>query len=184
MDAMLDRYYNNRDIAVLKGKTVVSADGLDEGEKCIIFRCSDGTAYKMFHQRDGEEVVYISKIDRIESFVRLPEAALRTPESDEDRAACEDYVSRKLMQKITDALFNSPVTLAERVVFDRELLPSRLDKNRHLDPHGSQKTLFLIATGRGVLSITWTGLSDDPMESTEIDFVQIAGEGVWKEPTA
>lgn len=178
---MLERYYNNRDVAVLKGKTIVSANGLDEGEKAITFFCSDGTAYKMFHQQDGDEVVFASKIDRIESFIRTPEAVFRSPENEDESEECERYAEQVLMRRITDVLFNAPVTFAERIIFDRELIPSRMDGNKHLDPHGMQKTLFLIATSAGCVSITWTGCSDDPMESTEVDFVQTEGKGVWRE---
>lgn len=178
---MLERFYNSRDIAVLKGKTVVAVDGLEECSREITFRCSDGSAYRMYHQQDGDEVVIVTSIDRLAGFYKVPDCVLRNPFGEDEPEAREEWAEKALMRRVTDAFLNAPVTLAERVVLDRELLPAPCDKTAHNDPHGSQKTIYIIATTAGVIAITWNGISDDDRESTEIDFVQVEGEGVWKE---
>lgn len=175
---MLERYYNSRDIAVLKGKTIVRVVGLEENSKTVIFTCDDGTAYKMYHQQDGGEYVSLAKLDRIEGFYRLTVALLGKCEDEDDvGTAAIELVERK----VRDALLDGPIVFAERIVLDRDTICAAGDRqNMHPDFHGMQKTVFLLATNKGVVSLVWTGYSDDPDESTEIDFVQTEGKGVWK----
>jgi len=46
----------------LKGKTIISAEGLAEGSDKVIFECSDGSKYKMLHYQSCCESVDIYDI--------------------------------------------------------------------------------------------------------------------------
>ena len=53
-----------KDISVLIGKTITSIKNNDDIE--LLFECSDGTKYRMYHEQDCCESVYL--IDTINSF--------------------------------------------------------------------------------------------------------------------
>ena len=53
-----------KDVSVLIGKTIVSIKNNDDIE--LIFECSDGIKYRMYHEQDCCENVYL--IDTINSF--------------------------------------------------------------------------------------------------------------------
>ena len=153
---MLNRFYNSRDIAVLKGKTLVDVQGIEDGSREVLFSCSDGTKYKLYHQQDGDENVYLSSV----SGTTLPDG-----KHTENPAP----------------LLKGPVTVVEWTSFDAEYLPPVCKHKPHEGIMAVTRTLYLIATTKGVAYLKWTASSDDPMESTEMDFVQVEGEGMWKE---
>lgn len=49
-------------IEILLGKTITEIIGAEEGGEQIIFICSDGTKYRMYHEQDCCECVYIEDI--------------------------------------------------------------------------------------------------------------------------
>lgn len=51
-----------RDIKELLGKTIIEIVGAETGREEIIFRCSDETSYKMYHEQDCCESVTIEDI--------------------------------------------------------------------------------------------------------------------------
>ena len=48
---------------VLRGKTLVAVDGGKPGDVRVVFRCSDGSAYLMYHEQDCCERVEIEDTD-------------------------------------------------------------------------------------------------------------------------
>lgn len=50
------------EVSELLGKTLVSITGADEGSNEIIFVCSDGSKYRMYHEQDCCEAVMIEDI--------------------------------------------------------------------------------------------------------------------------
>lgn len=50
------------EVSELLGKTLVAITGADEGNNEIIFECSDGSKYRMYHERDCCESVLIEDI--------------------------------------------------------------------------------------------------------------------------
>lgn len=162
---MIERFYNARTVHALKGKTVTEIDGMHVGSRQIIFRCSDGTAYKMFHEEDDTESVYVYDVKRLGGAYEVPSAAQRDTDDD-------DPVSAQC-----SGILCGEITYAESITFDWEPLPPYCGR---LGVMGMAKTIFLLATGKGVVALTWNGFSDDPTASTEVDFVQTEGDGVWK----
>lgn len=49
------------EISELYGKTLTRIEGYDGGEE-LVFYCSDGTEYRMYHQQDCCETVYMEGI--------------------------------------------------------------------------------------------------------------------------
>ena len=50
------------EVSELLGKTLVSITGAKEGNNEIIFECSDGSKYRMYHEQDCCETVTIEDI--------------------------------------------------------------------------------------------------------------------------
>lgn len=48
------------DISILRGKTLVE---INQGDDEIVFTCDDDTKYRMFHQQDCCESVYVESVD-------------------------------------------------------------------------------------------------------------------------
>lgn len=46
----------------LLGKTIVSIEGMERDSKQINFTCSDGSRYKMYHEQDCCESVYVEDV--------------------------------------------------------------------------------------------------------------------------
>ena len=57
---MTMRFENNRDFSVLKGKTLTKIERLDDDE--LIFHTTEGSVYRMYHEQDCCESVYIDDI--------------------------------------------------------------------------------------------------------------------------
>lgn len=177
-----DYYFNHRDIAALKGKTLTAIRGMEETSHTITFACSDGSSYKMYHQQDGNEIVYISDVKPLAGFYPAPDCMQDNPFGDNEPEERESWALDVIRDDAVQKLLNSPITHAERIVLDRELLLwSRHKNDPHGDMRGVQRTIFIIGTNCGTLAVVWYGMSDDDLESTEIDFVQTEGDGVQKE---
>lgn len=57
----------------LVGKTIISVEGLEEGSEEIIFKTSDGKIYKMYHEQECCESVYIEDVwGDIENVINSP----------------------------------------------------------------------------------------------------------------
>lgn len=57
----------------LLGKTIVKIEGMEEGNDLIIFECSDGTRYQMYHEQDCCESVAIEDVyGRMEDLLNTP----------------------------------------------------------------------------------------------------------------
>lgn len=50
------------EVSELLGKTLVSITGADEGSDEIIFECSDGSKYRMYHEQECCESVLIEDV--------------------------------------------------------------------------------------------------------------------------
>lgn len=60
-------------IEILLGKTIVNIDGAKEGGEAILFTCSDGSQYLMYHEQDCCESVTIEDIcGNVESLLDTP----------------------------------------------------------------------------------------------------------------
>lgn len=46
----------------LLGKTITNIEGLEEGNENVLFECSDGTRYEMYHEQDCCETVWIEDV--------------------------------------------------------------------------------------------------------------------------
>ena len=55
-------YDNERNIEVLKGKTLVSIEGMEKDSGEIIFKTEDGYAYRMYHSQNCCECVEIEDV--------------------------------------------------------------------------------------------------------------------------
>lgn len=53
---------DRKEFNVLVGKTITNISGLSVDSDEVIFECSDGTRYKMFHERDCCESVSFEQI--------------------------------------------------------------------------------------------------------------------------
>lgn len=187
---ILETYLNTHKVEVLKGKTIKAVHGLDEGSQEVTFSCTDGTEYTMYHRQDGDEYGYLSTIELIAGIYKIPSALLHRGyedenATDEEKAEWEDWAVNFLSRDCVRAVTGSPVTYAERIELDPEELPigEMVCTTGSADTPIRVKTLFLLATGKGVIALTWSVHSCDPMENVEIDFLQTAGEGLWKEET-
>ena len=76
---------------VLKGKILTKIDGMEQGNDEIIFHCSDGTEYIMYHDQDCCECVDIDDVcgdtnDLIDSEILIAEKNYNNdlPAKDED----------------------------------------------------------------------------------------------------
>ena len=87
-------WHNVLDISVLKGKTITSIEGIESDSEGVVFKCSDGTNYLMFHIHDCCESVLIDDVcgdveDLIGSEILVAEELnsenepAKDPESDE-----------------------------------------------------------------------------------------------------
>lgn len=49
-------------IEELKGKTIIQIEGMEWDSDQVLFKCSDGSAYKMYHEQDCCESVRIEDV--------------------------------------------------------------------------------------------------------------------------
>lgn len=65
--------FNNIDIKVLLGKTLIKIEGLEKGSEEVVFHCKDGKKYKMYHDYCCCESVEIEEvIGDIENLLNTP----------------------------------------------------------------------------------------------------------------
>lgn len=175
-------FFNRRDVAALKGKTLTEVRGMEEGSRAITFVCSDGTAYKMYHQQDDNEIVYVSDVKLLAGFTPPPDCLRDNPYTEDDPEEREEWALNVIRNDAVTRLPGAEITFAERIILDRELmLWSRRKSKPHEDMRGVQRTIFILANPNVALAVVWYGMSDDDRNSTEVDFVQTAGKGVQKE---
>lgn len=55
-------YDNNHNISVLNGRTIVEVSGLSTGSDEVRFMCADGTVWRMVHEQDCCESVYVEDV--------------------------------------------------------------------------------------------------------------------------
>jgi hypothetical protein len=89
---MLDRI----SVSELKDKTITSINGMEKGSDEIIFLCSDGSKYKMYHEQDCCENVAIEDVcgnisDLIGSELLIAEEATNESELSALREYDESY---------------------------------------------------------------------------------------------
>lgn len=169
---MLKRFYNRRDFRELNQKKIKKIEGLYVGSKEIQIYCADGTAYKLYHQQDAYEdvsVVDISCFDCCENLVTNPQyqAALVSD--------ARIYTANPLISQTTSNM--------QLVYKDKPYIRHRVGNELNIVDEISLSettTVFKIKSEFGSLTITWRGIAYDYETSTEVDFVQIAGEGLWK----
>lgn len=80
----------------LVGKTVRAIFNAKEGSEEIVFKCSDGSIYKMYHEQDCCEGVWLESIDGdIMNLVNTPivmaEVVSETSEEENCTPPCEDW---------------------------------------------------------------------------------------------
>ena len=75
----------------LKGKTIVKIEGAEKDSEQIIFECSDGTRYRMYHERDCCESVTVDDVcGDIESLLNREILVAEERESEGDRSEWGD----------------------------------------------------------------------------------------------
>ena len=92
--------HSNRELSVLIGKTLTSISQTEDEE--LIFMCSDGSKFKMFHRQDCCECVYLDEIvgnldDLIGSPILVAEDSSNdAPEVDEKEGESSTWTFYKL----------------------------------------------------------------------------------------
>ena len=75
----------------LKGKTIVKIEGAEKDSEQIIFECSDGTRYRMYHEQDCYESVTVDDVcGDIESLLNREILIAEERESEGDRSEWGD----------------------------------------------------------------------------------------------
>lgn len=81
------------EVSELLGKTLVAITGADEGNNEIIFECSDGSKYRMYHEQDCCESVLIEDIcGYIKSLVGNPLTMAEDISNTMDIPAVDEWV--------------------------------------------------------------------------------------------
>lgn len=165
MITILEHYYNKRDIGVLRDKKIVDIQGLYTDSTEVVFRCSDGTAYKMYHRQDADEDVYIRRIyvnSYLLSFV-----------ADNETGALEI-----LNNNVIDMTHESYTEYSDT-------LHVQVPDGETIDIDGSSSvTAFKLITYAGIVGIVWRGVAFRDDVSTEVSFEQIEGDGLWVDTKA
>ncbi len=158
---MLERFYNLKDISALVGKKIVGATGLFAQSKCVTFTCDDGTEYKIDHQQDDDEEVYVYMVT--------------------SSSAHSDTTANSEKSAI-DVLKDGMITFASCVVDLEESGSVKVPGNDYGTDwveYARSVTSYLICTKFGSVLIKWKGFTKSHMVSTMVDFVQTAGPGRW-----
>lgn len=70
---MFYNYGNYTNISELQGKTLEKVEGLEEGNDHVLFTCTDGTSYTMYHSQDCCESVAIEDVvGNVEDLIGTP----------------------------------------------------------------------------------------------------------------
>lgn len=162
MNDCVARFHNTRDFSVLDGKRIKKIDGLYSGSECITFECYDGTMYKMYHQQDGSENVFVSDVYAIDAFGNVITSQERQ----------QNFINGETIYTLKPTDYSN---VSEHYISDipQDWAPKELvvlAKSLHI---------YEIRTQFMSLHFTWTGIALDDETSTEVDVVQIAGEGMW-----
>lgn len=79
-------------VSELLGKTLINIVGAEEGNEEIIFECSDGSKYRMYHEQDCCESVTIDDISgNIEDLLNSPLTMAEDVSSDYEQIEPEGY---------------------------------------------------------------------------------------------
>lgn len=139
-------YDKERNVSVLIGKTLTSID--NKGDE-LIFHCTDGTEYKMYHEPDCCESVSIDDIDgNFDDLIGVPIIVAEDVSNDDFVKAYESGFKRD-----GDSYFEK-------------------DANGNYKPDSYTWTFYKFATIKGYVTVRWFGESNG-YYSESVNFVEI-----------
>lgn len=137
-------------ITELVGKTLSK---IERAEDELIFNCTDGTEYKMYHQRDCCESVIIEDITGdLDDLIGTPILKATEDTSNED----------VLPQNVIESLPQDHVV---------KLVAQKLTGEKDMDDSHTW-TFYNIATIKGYVTIRWYGTSNG-YYSEKVDFIKL-----------
>lgn len=163
---MLYRFFNEREFKVLDGKTITKIEGLYVGSKSIEFYCSDGTAYRMYHQQDGDEDVCVTDLYAINlmgGVITNPDQIQRALTGAQVFTIEPSVYQNVYEQVVSDIPQDWALQNGDRVVVAKQVV------------------LYELRSVNESVIFKWTGIAHDDETFTGVDIIQIAGEGTWLE---
>jgi hypothetical protein len=135
------------EIKDLVGKTLTQIKNNDNDE--LIFICDDGTKYKMYHDQDCCENVYIEDINgNLEDLIGTP-------------ILLAEEVSNKEFENVFASKFQKVVDSC-----------SKQDEEGNYEPESYTWTFYKLATIKGYVDIRWFGQSNG-FYSESVYFIKI-----------
>jgi hypothetical protein len=85
----------NCDFSELEGKVIIEVTDMEQGSSEVVFRCSDGSRYRMYHDQDCCENVSVEDVcgdvDDIMNTMIISAQEVVNPEDAEDRPDEDSY---------------------------------------------------------------------------------------------